>query len=84
MTCSFKYTCFDPDFPGKPNKTPTPFRDPPPSLPPSPRGAAQESPSTRLEELTGETPDSSKTQVALAQTIPDSLGVLKRGLTVGP
>lgn len=64
-------------FPGKPDKTPTPFSD-------SPQGASQESPSTRLEELTSETPDSSKTQVALAETIPDSLGVLKRGLTVGP
>lgn len=47
-------------------------------------GVSQESPSARLEELTGETPDSSKKQVALAETIPDSLGVLKRGLTVGP
>lgn len=47
-------------------------------------GVSQESPSTRLEELTSETPDSSKKQVALAETRPDSLGVLKRGLTVGP
>lgn len=49
-----------------------------------PPGGAGEGPSARLEELTSETPDSSKTQVALAGTIPDSLGVLKRGLTVGP
>lgn len=47
-------------------------------------GVSQESPSTRLEELTGETADSSKKQVAPAETPPDSLGVLKRGLTVGP
>lgn len=60
----------------KPRKPPTPFRDSAASL----RKAHQ----TRLEELTGETADSSKTQVAPAETTPDSLGVLKRGLTVGP
>lgn len=63
-------------------ETPEPFRDPPPAL--APPGVSGGGPSARSEELTSETPDSSKTQVAPAETAPDSLGVLKRGLTVGP